>query len=369
MLSAENACGGSGASGDYSVSAACTTPRIDSFTNSGAVCAGGSAQLTWVTSGSGSDTVTIDHGVGAVPNSGSIAVSPSVTTAYTITKAASCGTDAATTTVTVQRTPVITSISAPAAVAPGAGGTITFAYTDGTSYAFTSILGNTFTPSGGNSTTGGSVVYNRDVAAGPDTITLTVTGPCGTTQDTRVINDPPVITGFTTNPASINFGETTTLSFTIANGSSWTLSSSIGNGFSQSSGTGSGPFTITYSAANNEGTDTVTLNVTGPGGASSATVTVLVGAPKIVSFTADPTTIGFGGTATLSFTIENGAWTLSSSLGNVFSQSSGACCTFTITYSAAVNTGTDTVTLTVSSPPNSTPFPPVSSTVTITVNN
>ncbi len=174
----------------------------------------------------------------------------------------------------------------------------------------------------------------------------------------------------TSSSASINFGETSTLSFTIANGSTWSLSSSIGNGFSQSSGSGSGTFTITYSAANNEGTDTVTLNASGPGGgASSAAVTILVGAPKIVSFTATPTTIGFTGTATLSFTIENGAWTVSSSLGNAFSQSSGACCVFTITYSAANNTGTDTVTLLVTRPANSPPpLPPASATVTIKVN-
>lgn len=368
-LNADNACGGSGASGGYEVSAACTTPHIDSFTNSGAVCAGGSAQLTWTTSGSG--TVTISNGVGTVSASGSIAVSPSATTLYTITKTASCGADSGTTTVTVPKTPVITSYTAPATVAPGAGGTITFAYTDGTSYAFTSSLGNTFTPSGGNSTTGESVNYNRDNAAGPDTITLTVTGPCGTTQDTRVINDPPVITGFTTNPTSINFSETTTLTFTIANGSTWSLSSSIGNGFSQSSGTGSGPFTIMYSAANNEGTDTVTLTASGPGGASSATVTILVGAPRIVSFTATPTTIGFGATATLNFTIENGAWTLNSSIGNTFSQSSGTSSgTFTITYSANANTGTDTVTLLVTRPTNTPPpLPPASATVTIQVNN
>ena len=165
-LNADNKCGGSSASGGYEVSAACTTPRIDSFTNSGAVCAGGSAQLAWTTSGSG--TVTISNVVGTVPASGSIAVSPSATTLYTITKTASCGADSATTTVTVPKTPVITSFTAPAAVAPGAGGTITFAYTDGTSYAFTSSLGNTFTPSGGNST--------RVEAS-----TITVTMPVGRT--------------------------------------------------------------------------------------------------------------------------------------------------------------------------------------------
>jgi hypothetical protein len=46
VLSANNDCGTGSVEGDYAVSAACTSPHIDSFTNSGAVCAGGSAQLT-----------------------------------------------------------------------------------------------------------------------------------------------------------------------------------------------------------------------------------------------------------------------------------------------------------------------------------
>lgn len=252
--------------------------------------------------------------------------------------------------VTIKPAPAISAFTVPTSVGPGQSGTISFAYSNGTSFALSSSLRNSFSTCCGTSTTGGTVTYNRDNAVGPDTITLTVTGPCGTTSDTRVINDPPpVITNFTSSPTAIAFGEAATLHFTIQNGSTWTLSSSIGNAFSQPSGTGSGAFTITYSAAGNVGIDTATLRVNGPGGAASATVDINVGVPVITSFAASPTTIELGGTSTLNFTMQNGgnsSWHLSSSIGNTFSQSSGGNAdSFTITYSASHNTGTDTVTL------------------------
>lgn len=442
-LSADNACGGSGASGDYSVFAACTSPHIDSFTSSGAVCAGNSAQLTWSTSGSG--TVTISNGVGTVPASGSVAVSPSATTVYTITKTASCGSNSGTTTVTVTpaptissftidqnvicpgagstmrftianaiswsvrgslengntpsdgtgsgsftssygadnqagddivtltvlgacgttatRTlnvtvpsyPVITSFTAPATVAPGMSGTINFAYTNGTSYAFTSSLGNTFTPSGGNSTTGGSVTYSRDVAAGPDTITLLVTapGPCqlGAAQQ-RVINDPPAITNFTA-PSTLEWATSGPVSFTLQNTESWTITtSSTTNGWDSfdpgdanyfsdpsqgpqgaQSWTGastcspntnctpnvSGSITLTFSPylPNN---DAIILTAVGPGGTATRSVQVKIpgGICKAVDIAS---VVPLGGSTTLKvkwLTSDAGTLTPSSSLGNAF---------------------------------------------------
>ncbi len=76
--------------------------------------------------------------------------------------------------------------------------------------------------------------------------------------------------------SSINFGEGSTLTFTITDGATWTLSSSIGNTFSQSSGTGSGTFTVTYGAGNNTGTDTVTLHAIGPSSSDTGTVSIKV---------------------------------------------------------------------------------------------
>lgn len=366
-LSADNACGGSGASGDYSVSAACTSPTISNFTiDQSPVCPGAGSTMRFSIANATSWSLRSALGNGFVQPSG--AGTGSLTSTYVADNSAGndivtltvvgCGSATVTRTlnVTVPTRPAITSFTTPATVAPGMGGTIAFTYTNGTSFAFTSSLDNTFTPSGGNSTTGGSVNYNRDNAAGPDTITLRVMGPCETTSQTRVINDaPPVISSFTTNHAAIGFGGTATLHFAIQHGSTWSLSSSIGNGFSQSSGTGSGPFAITYSASFDEGTDTVTLTVTGPGGSTSATVTITVNdgpPPGASSFTISKNPIPFGGSATISFTIADAtSWGLTSTLGNSFSTNSGTGSgSFNVEYSADNAVGTDTVTLTLHGP-------------------
>jgi hypothetical protein len=99
----------------------------------------------------------------------------------------------------------------------------------------------------------------------------------GSAVITPTQNHAPAISSFTANPTTINFGEGSTLTFTITNGATWALNSSIGNTFSQASGTGSGTFTVTYGAGNNTGTDTVTLNVSNsPCPVASGTVTVNV---------------------------------------------------------------------------------------------
>jgi hypothetical protein len=200
------------------------------------------------------------------------------------------------------------------------------------------------------------VTYNRDVAEGPDTITLTVTGVCGTFSSSRVINDPaPVITSFTADQTRFGFGASTPLHFTIQNSSSWTVTSSIGNSFTQVEGTGSGSFTITYSAAVNTGTDTVTLRVSGPSGTASATVTITVtddSPPTAHNFTISKNPLAFGDVATINFTLfDTTSWKLTSSLGNAFSTNSGSGNgAFSIMYNADNGTGTDTVTLTLTGP-------------------
>jgi hypothetical protein len=127
-------------------------------------------------------------------------------------------------------------------------------------------------------------VASRSVSPGI-TVAYTVTSvadangcsQAGTGSAAITVNQPPGISNYTATPTTIGFGGGSTLTFTITNGATWTLSSSIGNTFSQSSGTGSGTFTVTYGAGNNTGTDTVTLNVTNaPCTSTSGTVTIIV---------------------------------------------------------------------------------------------
>jgi hypothetical protein len=200
-LSAGNLCGSGEATGAYEILSACRPPSISSFTiDQSTVCPGASSTMRFAIADGTAWTLQSALGNGLGPPSGSgagnltsvyIADSTAGSDVVTLTAIGACGTATRTLNVTVPAPPVINSFTAPTSVGPGASGTITFAYTNGTSYSFTSSLGNTFTPSGGDSTTGGSVIYSRDVAAGADTITLTVTaaGSCQlVTAQQRVIN-------------------------------------------------------------------------------------------------------------------------------------------------------------------------------------
>jgi hypothetical protein len=190
-LSAVNSCGGGEATGGYEILSPCQSPSISSFTiDQSTVCPGASSTMRFTIANGTSWSLKSALGNGLGPPSGSgagnltsvyIADSTAGNDVVTLTAAGTCGNPATRTlNLTVPAPPVITSFNAPSSVGPGASATLTFAYTNGTSYSFTSSLGNTFTPPDGNSTTGGSVIYTRDVAPGPDTITLTVTaaGPC-----------------------------------------------------------------------------------------------------------------------------------------------------------------------------------------------
>jgi len=75
-------------------------PSIGSFTANPATINGGqSSTLTWTTSNAAS--VTIDHGVGSQPSSGSIVIAPPATTTYVLTATNNSGSAMASATVTV----------------------------------------------------------------------------------------------------------------------------------------------------------------------------------------------------------------------------------------------------------------------------
>jgi PKD-like domain len=138
------------------------------------------------------------------------------------------------------------------------------------SWTVSSALGNTVSPSSGNGST--SFTYTG-TNAGNDVLTFTFTNSCGSSvQHTAnvtvsVVIPAPTITSYSASPSTINFGQNSTISFTIANGSTWNLASAIGNTVSPSpSGSGSGSFSVTYRAFIANGDDTLTLTVNGPGG-------------------------------------------------------------------------------------------------------
>ena len=112
---------------------------------------------------------------------------------------------------------------------------------------------------------------------------------CGSTAPS------PIIASFTAQPASIYPGYTSTLSWSVAGASAI----SIDNGLGSVQGA--------TAAVTPAQTTTYTLTATGLGGSSTATTTVTVlpssSGPRILSFTANPTSIASGQTSTLSWTV------------------------------------------------------------------
>jgi len=170
---------------------------------------------------------------------------------------------------------------------------------------------------------------------------LTVKDPFGAQGVARVsvgvvAQLPPQIIQFTANPSTINAGQSSTLAWTvIADSVSIT---SLGDvaliGFKGVTP----PATTTYTLTATRGTQTAT---------ATATVTVnsaASGLPKIDSFTANPATIDFGQSSTLSWVVENATTvsvsTIGSNVGLTGSHSVSPASTITYTITATNANGT-----------------------------
>jgi carbon monoxide dehydrogenase subunit G len=125
------------------------------------------------------------------------------------------------------------------------------------------------------------------------TYTLTATGRGGTTSKSVTVvvtSTPPEVT-LTAVPDSIQFGESSTLSWSSTNAVSATLDPGIGEV----------PVSGSIEVFPTE-TTTYTIEVTGPGGSASASATVTVIYPSpTVTISADPSTILPGQSSTLTW--------------------------------------------------------------------
>ncbi len=284
-LGSLSGCGGSSGS---------TTPppppaaAITSFTaNPTTIAAGASTALTGVFSGG---TGVISPGNLAATSGTGVTVSPTTTTTYTLTVTPSSGTAVTqTVTVTVVPAPTISSfVASPSSIGAGGSSNLTAVFANGTGM---------ITP-GNLPVTSGTAVSVSPAAT--TTYTLTVTPSAGTAitqQATVTVYPAPTITSFTSNVSTITAG---------GSGASLTAVFAGGTGVIT-------PGNITVTSGNAvtvtpATTTTYTLTVTPGAGAAitqSLTVTVLP-APTITSFAANPTTVGPGGSATLTGVFANG---------------------------------------------------------------
>ena len=120
------------------------------------------------------------------------------------------------------------------------------------------------------------------------------------------------IASFTANPAAIQSGQSSTLSWTVVQRHGASIQPTVGSVDAHTGSTAVSPTQTT----------TYTLTATGPGGPVTQTVTVQVGAapagnPQILRFAASPISIAPGGQSTLSWTTTGATQVSISGVGSV----------------------------------------------------
>jgi len=319
--------GPGGSSGPTSVTvdvaSAPPVPTITSLTASPTtIQTGQSTSLSW--SSSGATGCTASGGSGADGWSGAEPVSSSGTPVgpinvtgsetYTLTCSGAGGTSTpSSVSVSVTATPPAASIASFTATPSSlqSGGSSSLAWTSSNATSCTAGGGSGSDGWGGPVATSSSGTSTGALTAGTYTYTLTCTGPGGGSPTSSAVvtvtNAPPAasITSFVATPSAVTVGQSTQLSWTTSAATSCTASGGTGtdgwNGSKpvSSGGTAVGPI-------NTAGTYVYTLICTGAGGTSAPmSVGVTASAPvaaSILSFTASPSSVTAGQSASLSWT-------------------------------------------------------------------
>lgn len=329
-------------------------PTITSFTtNASTIPAGSSATLSWnVTGASG---VSISPVVGSVGSTGSVAVSPSTTTTYTLTANSLGGTVTQALTVTVVQAPTITSFSAsPTNIYQGDGSTLSWNVSGATSLSLDQGLG---------SATGTSSRWVSPTSTTNYTLTATNTlngVSVNRTATATVTVSPrptvPSINSFTADAGSIGAGQGTTLR--------WNVSNAVGAVSVSLSGVGTVSTVGTQWVAPTT-TTTYTLTATNSLDSTktvSASVTVTVVQKPVITLSADQSPLFIGQSTTLRWSVANGPTSVGIDQGIGTVGASGAqvvsptiTTMYTLTASNLGGTTTSQVTVSV------TPLPVISS--------
>jgi hypothetical protein len=271
-LTASNSVGNATASAIVTVSES-SAPLILTFSSSpDSIKAGESSTLTWEVIGSTS--INISQGIGGVGAKGSVIVTPTATTAYTLT----AGSATKSVTVKVDTTNVKSTAgstiptSAPKvntfAASPNAvtlGDTITL------SWSVTGVRSVSISPDVGDSLPSGSISI---IPTATTTYTLSANNHYGTENSTATVTvstitdnvTPPVIKSFTATPSSISAGGTSNLTWDIRGATAIIIDQGIGVPASHYSQDVSPTVTTTYTltAINSAGIDKATATVTVP---------------------------------------------------------------------------------------------------------
>ena len=222
------------------------------------ITAGQSSTLSW--SVSGADTVTLS-GIGNVALSGSRAVQPTQTTTYILTATAGGVSTTASATVTVgaQQISLSYCYATPTSISQGQSSAIHYQAVNATSVTISPPVGGTL----------GLVGTLAVTPSQSTTYTITAAGANGagsvscSVAVTVTAGQPPRILRFAANPASITAGQSSTLSWNVANGTTVSITTLNGVPLSGSrSVTPAATTTYTLTATNAQGTVTAQATVT-----------------------------------------------------------------------------------------------------------
>ena len=271
------------------------TVQIGSFTaNPAAIQPGQSSTLSWTISNA--TGASISPNVGSVdPHTGSVSVSPTQTTTYTLTANGPGG--PVTQSLTVQvgaaapgNPQILRFAASPATITKGGSSTLSWTTSGATQVNISSGVG--------------SVALNGSTTVSPTqttSYTLTATDSAGKTVTAVVTvtvsaGTVPQVLQFVANPQTITAGASSQLCWQVSGATSITIAPGVGTNLNAN-----GCVTVTPTA-----TTTYTLTATNSAGQVQANATVNVGAVVIVAFSASPTFANYSNEpVTLSWQTQN----------------------------------------------------------------
>ena len=246
-----------------------------------------SATLSWTSRGA--DDVRIDPDIGTVPATGSLTIYPYETTTYTITATRDGAANTDTATVTVinpSAEPTATLTATPEKIVRGEPALLSWTSANVDSVFLDNGIGKA-------PPTGSLVVRPVETTA----YTATASNESGTASASVSITvvDPPPEVSLSAEPSEIEEGQSATLFWTSEYAETLTIEPGIGTVDPTGSATVSPIQTTTY-----------TITATGSGGDASSQTTVAVRPPKpTISFSAAPSEIEDGESATLTWNTTN----------------------------------------------------------------
>ena len=246
-----------------------------------------SATLSWTSRGA--DEVRIDPDIGTVPATGSLTIYPYETATYTITATRdgiSIADAATVTAIDPSAEPTATLTATPEKIVRGEPALLSWTSANVDSVFLDNGIGEA-------PPTGSLVVRPAETTA----YTATASNESGTATASVVITavDPPPEVSFSAEPSEIEEGESATLSWTSEYAETLAIGPEIGTVEQNGSVTVSPIQTTAY-----------TITATGSGGDTSSQATVVVRPPKpAISFSAAPSEIENGESATLTWSATN----------------------------------------------------------------